>query len=81
MDNYITYSWEYVLKNKDIDCQKALDNIESTKIIIAHRISAVSNADEIIFLEKGRIKERGTHNQLMKKKGLYYKTYVAQYGA
>ncbi len=61
--------------------QNALEHIDATKIIIAHRISAVSKADEIIFLDKGRIKERGTHNQLMNKKGLYYKTYMAQYGS
>lgn len=51
-----------------------------TKIIIAHRISAVSNANEIIVLEDGKISERGTHKELMEKKGYYYKTYVAQYG-
>lgn len=51
-----------------------------SKIIIAHRISAVKNADEIIILNQGRIAERGTHEQLMAKKGLYYSTYEAQYG-
>ena len=56
----------------------ALTNV--TKIIIAHRISAVRHADEILFLEDGRIAEQGTHEELMEKKGLYYKTFVAQYG-
>ncbi len=51
-----------------------------TKIIIAHRISAVRHADEIIFLEDGHIAERGTHEALLKKQGLYYQTYMAQYG-
>ncbi len=51
-----------------------------TKLIIAHRISAVRHADEIIYLEDGRIAERGTHEQLLAKKGLYYETYMAQYG-
>lgn len=61
--------------------QKSLSELSNTtKIIIAHRISAVRNADEIIFLEDGKIKERGTHNELLKKKGLYYQTYLAQYG-
>lgn len=53
---------------------------ESTKIIIGHRISAVCHADEIIILENGSIAERGTHNSLLEKKGLYYQTYMAQYG-
>jgi ATP-binding cassette subfamily B protein len=60
--------------------QKSLNQIESTKIIIAHRISAVRHADEIIILEDGRIVERGTHESLLQNKGYYYKTYMAQYG-
>ena len=52
----------------------------STKLIIAHRISAVRHADEIIVLEDGRISERGNHEQLIEKKGYYFKTYMAQYG-
>lgn len=61
--------------------QKSLEELTGiTKIIIAHRISAVRNADEILFLEDGHIRERGTHESLMRKKGLYYQTYQAQYG-
>ena len=57
------------------EIQKALEKIrDTTKMIIAHRISAVRYADEIIYLEEGRIAERGTHEQL------YYQTYKAQYG-
>ena len=56
-----------------------LDN--TTKIIIAHRISAVRNADEILVLENGSIVERGTHEQLIDHKGQYYETYLSQYGA
>lgn len=51
----------------------------TTKIIIAHRISSVMHADEIIVLENGSVKERGTHETLMAAKGLYYQTYAAQY--
>ena len=61
--------------------QETLKKLDyTTKIIIAHRISAVKNADEIIVLDSGSIKERGTHESLLKEKGLYYKTYLAQYG-
>jgi ATP-binding cassette subfamily B protein len=60
--------------------QKALGEIEASKIIIAHRISAVKNADEIIILEEGQIVERGSHEKLLKEKGYYYKTFMAQYG-
>ena len=60
--------------------QKALLQIDATKLIIAHRISAVRAADEIIVLEDGKITERGTHETLLKEKGYYYKTYLAQYG-
>ncbi len=60
--------------------QKAMSDVEATKIIIAHRISAVKNADEIIILEDGKIAERGTHETLLEAKGYYYKTYMAQYG-
>jgi len=52
----------------------------TTKIVIAHRISAVRHADEIIVLEDGGIAERGTHEELLEKRGLYYDTYMAQYG-
>lgn len=51
----------------------------STKIIVAHRISAVRYADEIIILENNTIAERGTHEELMKKKGRYYQTWCVQY--
>ena len=63
------------------EIQKTLNGLlNTTKIIIAHRISAVRHADEIIYLENGRIAERGTHEELLAKKGLYYETFRAQYG-
>lgn len=64
---------EYKIQNN----LNELDDV--TKIIIAHRISAVRNADEIIVLEKGKIAERGKHDDLLAMKGLYYKTFHAQY--
>lgn len=52
---------------------------ESTTFIIAHRISAVKNSDLIIYLEDGQIKESGTHDELLKKKGRYYDIYNDQF--
>ncbi len=64
------------------EIQKTLDEITGvTRIVVAHRISAVRKADEIIYLKDGEIAERGTHETLLKKKGLYYATYMAQYGS
>ncbi len=63
------------------EIQKTLNALpNTTKLIIAHRISAVRHADEILVLENGSIAERGTHDTLLAKKGLYYTTYVSQYG-
>lgn len=49
-----------------------------TNIIVAHRLTAVEDCDEIIVLNDGKIVERGNHNQLMKLKGWYYEQYVIQ---
>lgn len=64
------------------EIQKMLQELgHTTKIIIAHRISAVCHTDEILYLENGCIAERGTHQELMEKRGLYFQTFEAQYGA
>ncbi len=54
--------------------QDALDNLmkNRTSLVIAHRLSTIKKADEIIVLSKGEIVERGTHTELMQKKGAYY---------
>ncbi|MCG0276427.1 MAG: ABC transporter ATP-binding protein/permease [Thermosediminibacteraceae bacterium] len=61
--------------------QDALEKITRgrTTIIIAHRLSTVQHADKIIVLHKGRIRECGTHEELLEKKGLYYKLYLLQF--
>lgn len=65
----------------EYEIQQNLSQMKDTsKIIIAHRISSVRHADEIIILDHGHIAERGTHEELMEAKGLYYSTYEAQYG-
>ncbi len=61
--------------------QESLENMsnKSTVFIIAHRISSVRNADEIIILKDGEIAERGTHDELLKVKGEYFNIYKEQY--
>lgn len=54
-------------------------NTKTTTFIIAHRISAVKNADLIIYMENGEVKELGTHDELVKKHGLYYEVYEEQF--
>lgn len=70
----------------DMETEQCIHNTlrelkDTTKIIIGHRISAVCHSDEILILEGGQIVERGTHDELLSKKGHYYQTFVAQYGA
>jgi len=63
---------------------KILENLkeirtDKTTIVVAHRISALKDADFIIVLDNGSICEKGTHDELLSKGGLYYETYKAQY--
>jgi ATP-binding cassette subfamily B protein len=51
---------------------------DKTSIVISHRISTIKDADEIIFLEEGSIAERGNHQELLNRKGLYYQLYQKQ---
>jgi len=61
--------------------QEALEKLikNRTTFIIAHRLSTVRNADKILVLEKGKIIEQGTHKELIKKKGVYFKFYSLQF--
>ncbi|MBN2571802.1 MAG: ABC transporter ATP-binding protein [Ignavibacteriales bacterium] len=57
--------------------RKLLEN--RTSIVIAHRLSTIQNADKIIVLHKGEIREMGKHKELLAQKGIYYKLYQLQY--
>ncbi|MBZ4666651.1 ABC transporter ATP-binding protein [Mahella sp.] len=61
--------------------QDALEKLSRgrTTIVIAHRLSTIQHADKIIVLHKGRIREEGTHQQLLAKRGIYYALYQLQY--
>lgn len=65
---------EILIKNA---IQKLL--VGRTSIVIAHRLSTIQNANKIIVMHKGRIREVGTHQTLLANKGIYYKLYQLQY--
>ncbi|MBO4885582.1 MAG: ATP-binding cassette domain-containing protein, partial [Clostridia bacterium] len=65
---------EYLIQQELKDVLK-----NRTTFVIAHRISSVKNADLILVLDGGRIAERGTHQQLLDKKGIYYQMVQDQY--
>jgi len=61
--------------------QKAIDRVmnDRTSIIIAHRLSTIQRVDQIIVLHRGEIRERGSHQELLALRGLYYKLYQLQF--
>ena len=61
--------------------QEALDVVlrNRTAMVIAHRLSTIQRMDQIVVLHRGCLREQGTHQELLKKRGLYYKLYQLQY--
>ena len=67
----------------EIILQKGLNELLKgrTSFIIAHRLSTIKNSSCIMYVDKGTILEKGTHDELMAQKGEYYKLYMSQYAS
>jgi len=65
----------------EILIQKAIEKllVNRTAIVIAHRLSTIQNADKILVMHKGELREMGNHQELLAKRGIYYKLYQLQY--
>ena len=65
----------------EVYIQEALGELMKgrTSFVIAHRLSTISNADEVLVINEGRIVERGTHVELLARKGFYYRLYMSQF--
>lgn len=65
----------------EIAIQKGIERLLQgrTSFIIAHRLSTIKNASKILYIDNGRIVEQGTHDELMAKKGAYWRLYTEQY--
>jgi len=61
--------------------QQAIERVmtDRTSIIIAHRLSTIQRVDQIIVLHKGEIREKGSHQELLQQRGIYFKLYQLQY--
>jgi ATP-binding cassette subfamily B protein len=61
--------------------QESMDRLTKgrTSFVIAHRLSTIRNADLILVMENGNVVEKGTHDSLMAKNGVYAKLYNAQF--
>jgi ABC-type multidrug transport system fused ATPase/permease subunit len=61
--------------------QDALEKVmrHRTCLVIAHRLSTIRNADRIIVLHRGEVREIGSHTELLEKRGIYYRLYQLQY--
>ena len=66
-------------KESEIEVQKSLNELQKgkTSVAVAHRLSTIIDSDVIFYLEHGTLKEKGTHEELLKKEGKYYKLYTS----
>ena len=62
----------------EVKIQEAMNKLLDgrTSFVIAHRLSTIRNADKIIVVNDGQIKEQGTHDELIAQKGIYYTMYT-----
>jgi ATP-binding cassette subfamily B protein len=62
--------------------QRALDGLLQgrTSFVIAHRLSTIRNADQVLVILDGKLIERGTHSELLAKRGAFYELYMKQFG-
>ncbi len=65
----------------ELQIQKAIDALTAgrTSFVIAHRLSTIRDADMILYMQDGDVRETGTHEELLKKNGLYAKMYNSQF--
>ena len=65
----------------EVHIQEALQELMKgrTSFVIAHRLSTISDADEVVVMENGQVVERGTHDQLLAARGVYYRLYTSQF--
>ena len=65
----------------EVRVREALSRMVSgrTSVIIAHRLSTIQQADKILVMHKGKLREVGSHQELLTKRGIYWKLYQLQY--
>ena len=65
----------------ELKIQRAFEELMhgKTSFIVAHRLSTIKNADVILVMNKGNIIEKGTHDELLSKRGFYYNLYNSQF--
>jgi ATP-binding cassette subfamily B protein len=65
----------------EMQIREAIDRLMQgrTSIVIAHRLSTIQKCDKILVMHKGKVREMGTHQELLAQRGLYYKLYQLQY--